>query len=65
MVSDEKIFQDFHYASLYKTSDPTEKLKHKLLTPARTRTETDRGNTICPFHYSLDGGGIKTHKNIA
>ena len=40
-----------------------EKVKRKLLTPSRMQTETDgqtdRGNTICPFHHSSKGGGIK------
>ena len=40
-----------------------EKLKRKLLTPSWMRTETDRwmdrGNSICPFHHSSNGRGIK------
>ena len=40
-----------------------EKLKQKLLTPSQMRKETDewmdRGNTICPFHHSLNGRGSK------
>ena len=45
----------------------------KLLTPSRTRTETNggRGNTICPFYHSSNGalGGVECggggggHKN--
>ena len=35
-----------------------EKLKLKLLTPSRTGMETDRGNTICLFHHSSNGGSI-------
>ena len=37
-----------------------EKLKRKLLTPSQTRAETDRGNSICPFHHSSNGGPIKS-----
>ena len=37
-----------------------EKLKSKLLTHSGMQTDTDRGNTICPFHHSWNGGGIKT-----
>ena len=41
-----------------------EKIKCKLLTPdanrdGRTDRQTDRGYTICPFHHSSNGGGIK------
>ena len=37
-----------------------EKLKHKLLMPdADGEGRTDRGNTTCPFHHSLHGGGKK------
>ena len=50
------------------------KLKHKLLIPEKLKRKllassqmwrktdgwTDRGNSICPFHHSLNGGGIKT-----
>ena len=39
---------------------PPEKLRRKLLTPnADGDGRTDRGNTICPFHHSLNSGGIK------
>ena len=37
---------------------PPEKLKRKLLTQDGDGW-TDRGNTICPFHHSSNGGGIK------
>ena len=40
----------------------TEKLKCKLLAPPWTWM--DRGNTICPFHHSSNGRGIKSEKNI-
>ena len=36
-----------------------EKLKCKLLTPeADGDGWMDRGDTICPFHHSSNGGGI-------
>ena len=46
---------------------PPEKLKCKLLTPDAEGSETDRGNTICPFHHSSNGGGATTtfHKGIS
>ena len=37
-----------------------EKLKHKLLTPSQTDDDRDGWmDTICPFHHSSNGGGIK------
>ena len=37
-----------------------EKLKCKLLTPSPTQRQMDgQGNTICPFHHSLNGRSIK------
>ena len=42
------------------TDAPPENLKCKLLTPdVDGDGRTDSGNTICPFHYSSNGGGIK------
>ena len=37
---------------------PPEKLKCKIANAGRGRT--DGGNTICPFHHSSNGRGIKS-----
>ena len=38
-----------------------EKLKRKLLIQMPTETDGWTGNTICPFHHSLNGRGMKKH----
>ena len=43
------------------TAAPAWKLECKLLLPSQTRMRTEwQGNTICPFHYSSKGCGIKS-----